>query len=268
MSTLSEAGLYVSVSQLKTYLRCPRQYELRYVRGERPEFTAAALVLGSAVHGALAAFYAGLRDGSPLDLATMLEAFGLAWVAAQPVDRPLQLDKDEDERQVRAEGERMLRVFHAHAARSPQVRPVMIEAPFSVELHDPTTGEILEERLIGVMDLVAEVGDQVRIFEHKTSARRYSRDQVDHDLQATAYLLAARALGLAVAGLTYQVLTKTATPVVQVEDVNRTAQQEREFLATVVGVLRAIDAGAFYPVRGWQCRSCAHRTACDRNQSR
>jgi hypothetical protein len=26
-------GLYISVSQLKCYLRCPRQYELKYVKG-------------------------------------------------------------------------------------------------------------------------------------------------------------------------------------------------------------------------------------------
>ena len=29
-----------------------------------------------------------------------------------------------------------------------------------------------------------------------------------------------------------------------------------------VGVLKAIDAGSFFPVRGWQCRSCPYRRQC------
>ena len=48
-------ALHVSVSQVKTWLRCPRQYELRYVRGAEPEVVPTALAFGSAFHGALAA---------------------------------------------------------------------------------------------------------------------------------------------------------------------------------------------------------------------
>jgi hypothetical protein len=121
----------------------------------------------------------------------------------------------------------MLRVFHAHAARAPAIRPVLIEAPFNVELRDPITGEVLDEKLTGVIDLVAEREGRLRIFEHKTSARRYGRDQLDFDLQPTAYLYAARELRVEVEGVTFQVLTKAATPVVQVEDVERDRRRAR-----------------------------------------
>lgn len=255
-------GLYVSVSQLKTYLRCPRQYEFRYVRGEKPESVAVALVLGSAVHAALASYYTGLRDGSALALDDMLEVYAGAWIAAQPADLPVLTDDGVPLASVEAHGVAMLRAFHAHAARAPAVRPVLIEAPFNVDLHDPATGEVLDEKLTGVIDLVAERDGRLRIFEHKTAGRRYGRDQLEYDVQPTGYLFAARQLGLNVEGATFQVLVKTTTPVVQVEDVERDAAAENDFLLTVVGVLRAIDAGAFYPVRGWACRGCAYARSC------
>ena len=262
MTTPRPDGLYVSISQLKTYLRCPRQYEFRYVRGEKPESVAVALVLGSAVHAALASYYTALRDGNALALDDMLEVYAGAWLAAQPADLPVLIDDGVPLASVEAHGVAMVRAFHAHAARAAALRPVLIEAPFDVELRDPATGEVLDEKLTGVIDLVAERDGRLRIFEHKTSARRYGRDQLDHDLQPTAYLYAARELGVEVEGVTFQVLTKAATPVVQVEDVERDAAAEHEFLLTVVGVLRAIDAGAFYPVRGWACRGCAFVKTC------
>lgn len=262
MTAARPDGLYVSVSQLKTYLRCPRQYELRYVRGEKPESVAVALVLGAAVHAALASYYTGLRDGAVLGLEDMLEVFAGAWIAAQPPDMPVLTDDGAPLASVAAHGAAMVRVFHAHAARAPAVRPVLIEAPFNADLHDPITGEVLDEKLTGVIDLVAEREGKLRIFEHKTSARRYGRDQLDFDLQPTAYLYAARELRVEVEGVTFQVLTKAATPVVQVEDVQRDTAAEDDFLLTVVGVLRAIDAGAFWPVRGWACRGCAYARRC------
>jgi hypothetical protein len=43
---------------------------------------------------------------------------------------------------------------------------------------------------------------------------------------------------------------------VQVADVHRDEPDEQEFLSTTGEVLKAIDVGVSYPVRGWQCRSC------------
>ena len=35
-----------------------------------------------------------------------------------------------------------------------------------------------------------------------------------------------------------------------------------------VGVLRAVDAGVAYPVRGWACRGCQYAYACKPNRPR
>ena len=48
----------------------------------------------------------------------------------------------------------------------------------------------------------------------------------------------------------------------KIAEVSRDEHDEADFLKTVVGVLRAIEAGVDYPVRGWACRSCPFAHAC------
>jgi CRISPR/Cas system-associated exonuclease Cas4 (RecB family) len=115
---------------------------------------------------------------------------------------------------------------------------------------------------LSALDLVISEENRWVIVEHKTAARKYGQDQFQFDIQPTAYGLAAKKFGLLEAKLRYQVVTKTKTPVVQVEDVVRAVQDEDDFLRLAVGVPKAVDAGAFYPVKGWQCRGCQFQRRC------
>jgi CRISPR/Cas system-associated exonuclease Cas4 (RecB family) len=166
-------------------------------------------------------------------------------------------------------GVRMLTVFHDQVATNDNVRVVAVELPFDgLELADPDTGEPLQEKLTGVIDLVVSEGDHNVVVEHKTAARKWTRDQLDQDFQVTAYKLAARQkLGLGDVGLRYQVVTKTKVAAVQVEDVVRDELAEVDFLRVAAGMLRAIGAGAFWPVRSWACRSCQYAHVCSRRTS-
>lgn len=263
LATLRQ-GLHVSVSQLKTYLRCPRQYELQYVQGMEAAFVPAALAFGSAFHTALAFYYRELSFGAAPPVQRLIDVFTDAWDRAAHGPLPLQADDDETLSVHVEKGAAMLRAFHSYATPLPFPEIEAIEMPFSVELFDPDLGEVLEERLTGAFDLVLIENDRHVVVEHKTSARRYTEDQLRHDFQPTAYRFAARELGMGRAGLRYQVVTKTKEPAVQVEDVHRGEAQEDDFLRTAVGVLKAIDAGAFYPIRGWQCRTCPYLAHCSR----
>jgi CRISPR/Cas system-associated exonuclease Cas4 (RecB family) len=142
------------------------------------------------------------------------------------------------------------------------VEVVAVEEPFSVLLHNPDTDEVLEERLTGFIDLVVLEDGHPVVVEHKTAAKKYGADQLRFDVQLTGYQYAMHQRGWADVGLRFQIVTKTKTPVVQVEDVLREGGDEVDFLRTVVGVLKAIDAGVFFPVRGWQCRGCQFRRRC------
>jgi hypothetical protein len=61
---------------------------------------------------------------------------------------------------------------------------------------------------------------------------------------------------------TLQVLTKTKKPKMIVEETDRTERDEREFIETVVGVLRAVDARVFFPIRNSMCGGCAFQRRC------
>jgi putative RecB family exonuclease len=260
MSSLTEMreGLHVSVSQVKCYLRCPRQYQLRYVLGAEPEFMPANLVLGSAVHEGLAAYYRSVMTTSESpEFAVCMAAFHATLVGFRKGKLPIN-----DGDQIEAQGEALLKVFYESTYEDPP-NVVGVEVPFTIELPDPTTGEILEEALVGALDLVVREEQKHVVGEHKTAAKKWSKDQIEHEIQLSAYKLVARKLGLGEVGLRLQVLTKTKKPKMIVENTDRTDRDEREFLETVVGVLRAIDAQVFFPIRNGMCCGCAFQLRCN-----
>jgi CRISPR/Cas system-associated exonuclease Cas4 (RecB family) len=262
LPVFQEGALYTSVSQLKTWLLCPRRFEFRYVRGVKPEFIPVALVFGTAIHAALARFYGGIKDtGVAPALAVLEQTFRDSWRQQIEGAVPIQSEDEEDLEHKVDLGIRMLRVFYSSAA-GKKVQVEAIESPFMVSLNDPDTGELLEEHLVGIFDLVLREGDKRVIVEHKTSAKKYSQDQLSNELQPSAYKHAANELGWENAVVRYSVLTKTKAPALQEEEVVRGPLAEDDLLRTVVGVLRAIDAGVSYPVRGWQCRSCSYQVPC------
>jgi len=257
-------ALTVSISQIKEFLICPRRYQLHRVLGVEPAFLPVPLALGSAVHAGFAATYLGIQaTGHVIPLEAALQAFRDEW--SEATDGPVALKLDVDDPDPVDVGTRILAAFHRHVVETAEVSVVAVELPFDgVELTDPDTGEVLDEQLSGVIDLVLREGanDNV-VVEHKTAARKWTRDQLDHDFQLTAYQIAARQkLGLGDVNLRYQVVTKTKVAAVQVEDVVRDDLAEVDFLRTAAGVLRAIGSGSFWPLRSWACKSCQYAHAC------
>ena len=101
MSNLREVigdELYVSISQLKSWMQCPRQFELHYVRGVEPEFVPKALAFGTAFHGALARHYIDLRDvGVAPPVEKLVETFVDLWNQKKSGNVPLQGADDEED---------------------------------------------------------------------------------------------------------------------------------------------------------------------------
>jgi CRISPR/Cas system-associated exonuclease Cas4 (RecB family) len=250
-------GLHVSVSQVKTFLRCPRMYQFRYVLGVEPEFMPANLVLGSAVHEGLAAFYRSVMTTSESpEFDVCLAALHATLVGFKKSKLPI---KEGDK--IEAQGEALLKIFYESTYQDPP-KVIGVEVPFTIDLPDPVTGEILEERLVGALDLVVEQDRKNVVGEHKTAARKWSQDQIEHEIQLSAYKMVARTLGLGEVKLRLQVLTKTKKPKMIVEDTDRTERDEREFIETVVGVLRAIEVRVFFPIRNSMCGGCTFQRRC------
>ena len=249
------AELHVSVSQVKTFLLCPKLYFARYVFGWQREHRSANLVLGSAVHEALAGYYLALKAGKTMPVEEPVQTFADTFDIEAAGEVEILLPDDSAIGDIKDQGVGILTVFHEQVKAPDQV--VAVEQPFAVDIADPGTGEVLEEQLVGAIDAIVVDGGQTIILEHKTSARRWSRDQLDHDLQAGVYL------GVTDASvLRFQVLLKSKKPGYVSYDVTRSEADRAEALLVVCRVLDAIRAGIWWPNRGWMCRGCEYRQRC------
>ena len=141
-------------------------------------------------------------------------------------------------------------------------RVLGVETPFCISIDDATTGGVLPVPLIGAVDAIVVENGKPVIWELKTAAKKWSRDQTEVDQQCTAYIQAMREEGCPDVTAKLVITTKTATPAVQIEPVPRTKADERELAITAGSVLRAVEAGVDHPIRSWACRSCPFAGEC------
>ena len=254
-------GLHVSYSQIKGYMICPAKYEYGYVLGTEPSHRPVNMILGGAVHSALANHYDHIMEkGVKPETDALVAWFRDRWDQEMERPVPVVFDEEKDEGAVLDSGIALLRIFHEKSD-VPVVQAV--EQPFSVDLVDPVTGEIMEPRLVGAMDLIVEENGKPVVVEHKTAAKRYSQWQLDYEMQPAIYAHACREIGIGEVGLRYQLLIKTKTPALQLCDIQRGEKEITEALETVCGVLRAIEGGHFYRNRSWACADCQFAYKCN-----
>lgn len=264
-------GLYVSASALRLLGDCPRGYGYRYIRGFPAEDVAPALVLGKAVHAALAVWFERLRDDAPE--ATLDELIAIAVASIDEAKRdavPIAMnDNDED---LVAEATRLLRAFMANPLRPARV--VAVELPFQIAVpRHPITGEryALDESIAGVIDLVVEDADGLLVVDHKVGKRAPSLDG-GIDLQLALYALAADELFLPTkpVRLAHHLLVRTKVPRIELREVKRTPHDVAEALEAVASGVALIHAavGHLRPLRllgrhrSWRCSGCGYRRRC------
>jgi CRISPR/Cas system-associated exonuclease Cas4 (RecB family) len=258
MQTLDvlRARPHISVSQIKTFIACPRRYTLQYFDLIKPDFRPIALAFGTAWHAAIGQY---LQHGTTTDETSEVFREVLAR-AVRDDEVPVLFEDEEDLGECIDLGVRMVDVFIGRVPRPDEV--LGVEVAFSLDLPDPRTGEPFTMPLIGAIDALVVDNDRACVWELKTGKKRWTADQLEYDLQMTAYRMGARVHDIDDAALQVVITTKAKTPAVQIERVTRTDRDERELANVMHGVLRAIHAGVEHPVRGWQCRSCPYAGRC------
>jgi hypothetical protein len=254
---------HTSVSAISCYVRCPAAYEHRYLLRTPPSHRPAALAFGSAVHSALAVFYEHLRDhGEKPPVEQLHDTFsGRMDVEVADTSIPLKFDEGQDAGQQKDLGVAMLTAFHEQGL-VPDGRVVGVEVPFSVDVADPETGVVGEVPLVGAVDAIVVHGGRHLLLEHKTAAKRFTKDRLEYDFQPSAYVHASRSLGILRPGVAFQVLLKGRRPSVEVLPLVRTDAHVLEMLAAVTAVQRGIAAGVFFRNRGWACSDCGFGYRC------
>jgi len=214
------------------------------------------------IHRVLAIHYTYIqKHGDKMPLVALQDAFRDDWNSEMDKPIPIRFNKQDDGQTV-DQGVSMLQVFHEQSD-VPVVKGV--EVPFAIPLADPETGIELDMLLVGAFDLVTG-GDKVCLWDHKTSARKPTKDQLG-DHQMTIYRHAAEMMGFGTPELRLQYLIKTKVPQHLVIDIQRSKQNIREALETIIMITKAVDAGAFFRIRGWQCHDCAHAYVCNGGSS-
>ena len=90
----TKAQTHLSHSQVQEFTQCPRRYHLHVRPGLLPEFMPSGLLLGSALHEALAAYHQGRLEGKELGLDDLCAAFLERWGKEQ---MPVEYGKGESE---------------------------------------------------------------------------------------------------------------------------------------------------------------------------
>jgi CRISPR/Cas system-associated exonuclease Cas4 (RecB family) len=260
-------GKHFSASALKTYLTCPKKFAFQYVIGAEPEFRPSALILGKAVHEALAVHHAGLKDGKPVPASEIQQQFDATFDSHLAGPIPIHYRENGDADGLRVAGHALVGVYLANSEFRSEI--LAVEHGWRADLVDPRTGELSDVALVGVFDLVERDEDgQIVIADTKTAAKRWSVSQADLDLQMSVYAEAACQAGLVPEDtdvhVRLDVLVKLKREPV-LERLHTVRGPIQRAIARMIAWdgLKAIESGsAFYRNPGWACDGCQFRRQC------
>lgn len=192
----------VTVSEMRTMRRCPRERHITYGLGYRPIKDAETLWFGTLFHKGLEAWWLAVVVGSDR-LAAALGAVAVA-TAGQDVD-PFALVKAEE----------LLRGYHCCWESEP-LDVIAVEEQFRAPIVNPDTGAVSRTfELGGKVDVIVRRQSDGAVFlvEHKTSSEDIGLgsvywERLRLDSQISVYFEGARQLGHEVAGCIYDVIKK------------------------------------------------------------
>jgi CRISPR/Cas system-associated exonuclease Cas4 (RecB family) len=265
------------------YLRCPKQYEFRYIkRMVRPP--SLSLVVGSSVHKSIEVNYATkFKKKAAVERDAAMDAYST------------EFEKLKHDAELAGEslGEAKDRGYSWAGAHYDVVAPTLnpLEMPeFEFKVEVPG----VKRKLYGFIDVIGEPVSAFRsvppakgakapkkpkrvIFDNKTSKRKYDRLAVELSAQLTSYDYAhEKVFGTRPDGVGFDVLTQETdkktrekTAVVQRLATTRTPEELARFVDTVVAVDKGINAGSFPPVDDPKtCSWCGYRELCNKAATR
>ena len=244
----------ISISQVNAYLGCPLKYRFQYVDKIPRPWRVGGMAFGTSIHAAVEWFHKERMSGRTPVLPDVLQVFDADWYA-QNVE-PLVFSERESREGLADKGRAMLQLYVESVNGT---KAVAVEQPFELDLADPETGEVLEVRLRGIIDLIEE-GDV--LVDLKTAGRTLESGGLDRHLQLSAYALAYLLFKGSVPRLRLDMLLKTTKPRLErhettrsIEDLSWTARLIRE-------VSLAIETEHFFPNPSWRCTECEYFAHC------
>lgn len=169
---MSDAPDYLSVSQISQMMRCPMQYEWRYVK-KAVAPVALPLVEGSAIHKVLQ--YVNeyrIQKKKWLNLDSVLDYWSSLWSSRSKDVEEWGSDHPED---VRVRGSSLLREYHKEFMK--ETSPVASEEFFDIQINGKS--------IIGYIDMV----EKDCVTDYKVVGRNPSQSDVSNHLQLALYTI-------------------------------------------------------------------------------
>jgi putative RecB family exonuclease len=244
----------LSVSQVNAYLACPLKYRFQYVDKIPRPWRVAAMAFGTSVHAAVEWFHKERMAGRAPETEDVLKVFDADWYA-QNVE-PLVYSERESRDSLAEKGRAMLQLY---VESSNGAVPVAVEQFFEIDLFDPETGEVLEVRLRGVIDLVEE-GDV--LVDLKTAGRTLEPGGLERHLQLSTYALVYFSVTERIPKLRLDMLLKTAKPRLERHETTRSLEELSWTARLIREVSLAIETEHFFPNPSWRCTECEYFAHC------
>jgi len=244
----------ISVSRVNAYLACPLKYRFQYVDQIPRPWRVAAMAFGSSVHSAVEWFHRERLADRSTDLEAVLKVFDADWYA-QNVE-PLVFSERESKDSLAEKGRNMLQLY---VESTNGVKPVAVEQFFEIDLADPETGEVLDLRLRGVIDLVEE-GET--LVDLKTAGRTLEQGGLERHLQLSTYALAFFLLHGSIPKLRLDMLLKTTKPRLERHPTTRSIEDLGWAARLIHEVALAIETEHFFPNPSWRCTECEYFAHC------
>ncbi len=227
---------HVSHSQINLWDQCPRKWEYRYVQ-KLKERSSGNLILGSCYHDTLEEnFRQKLIHGHDLDFDICYDVFCMAW------DRDINKAWDTEWGNTTPNAAKDIGIALIGAYLddvAPSIIPVKVEETLWLKID--------EVDFTLRFDLIDK---NLAVIDHKTSARMYTQDRIDKDMQASA---TAFALGKPIVFYNH-VAVKSGSPRIQILKTFRTRADINWWLDKARGIVYHMQSGLAPPhEEGWWC---------------
>jgi CRISPR/Cas system-associated exonuclease Cas4 (RecB family) len=237
--------LKLSNSQVSTFLRCPKQWYYRYVKGLKIP-PSGAMLQGTAYHGALNEYFkVKIEHSTELSIDDTLDAFDMYWndgLKGVYDDRGKEDTKMEiswdgnNPGELKDEAANMVKLYHRRIA--PNVEPVKTEGYAEKDLGDGLL-------FIGYIDLETPT----ELIDHKLKGKMISQMEANRDTQPTSY-----AMLTGKDSFSFHVAVKKRIPEIGVVKVKKTADDVIWWENAIRDIASQMNAGIFPPnPTNWTC---------------
>ena len=244
----------LSISQVNAYLGCPLKYRFQYVDKIPRPWRVAAMAFGTSVHAAVEWFHKERIGGGSPEIDSVLQVFDADWYAQNT--EPLVFSERESKDSLAEKGRAMLQLY---VESTNGTKAVAVEQSWELDLADPETGELLDVRLRGIIDLVEE-GDV--LVDLKTAGRTLESGGLERHLQLSTYALAYLLIHGSIPKLRLDMLLKTAKPRLERHETTRSLDDLVWTARLIREVSLAIETEHFFPNPSWRCTECEYYAHC------